>query len=154
MADSLQLTDGVDISVSVIDRPLPLTISGSRLRQLALNIVRNALEALKTTEKPRLTIEGYVRPRSKLDDAALSEASSAAESFLLLAFADNGPGIEPRDMERLFEPFFTTRAEGTGLGLAISYNIAHAHGGYIEVDSKAGRGSTFRVGLPVSDEAG
>ncbi len=153
MAQALQLGERVETDVSVTDQSLPLSISRSRLRQLTLNIVRNALEALDGLTDARLTVKGYVRPRAKLPTSWLKEASSEPSSFLILAFSDNGPGIAPEAVERLFEPFFTTRPEGTGLGLAISYNIAHAHGGFINVDSRPGRGTTFTVGIPLVDSA-
>jgi two-component system sensor histidine kinase FlrB len=63
--------------------------------------------------------------------------------------ADTGRGIEPAIRERLFDPFFTTRADGTGLGLAIARGVARAHGGDITLSSKPGQGSTFVLELPV-----
>jgi signal transduction histidine kinase len=149
---ALQLGEGVTIEDSVIDRELPLTIGRARMRQLALNIVRNALEALRRRQDGRLTIEGYVRPRTKIEAEALEDASEG-HSFLILVFADNGPGIPAEHLDRLFEPFYTTKTEGMGLGLAISYNIARAHGGFIRVESAVGEGTTFTVGLPLSEEA-
>jgi signal transduction histidine kinase len=68
--------------------------------------------------------------------------------------ADDGPGIEPGDLPRLFEPFVTTRREGTGLGLATVQRILDAHGGTIEVESAPGRGATFTVRLPAASPAG
>jgi signal transduction histidine kinase len=69
-------------------------------------------------------------------------------------FSDNGKGIAPEHLTRLFEPFFTTKpvGKGTGLGLSISQNIVRKHGGRIEVNSKVGLGSTFRVWLPIHPE--
>jgi signal transduction histidine kinase len=68
---------------------------------------------------------------------------------------DEGTGIEPRILPRIFEPFFTTRpiGRGAGLGLAISYGIVQAHGGAIEVESEPGKGSLFRVLLPLRPAA-
>ncbi len=151
MVQALHPADGVRIDVSVIDRPVPLTISRPRLRQLGLNIVRNAVEALRGTEEGHVRVEGYIRPRAKLESAALKEASEAV-SFLVFVFTDNGPGIPAGDMSRLFEPFFTTKADGTGLGLAISYNIARAHGGFIEAQSSSSEGTAFTVGLPLDED--
>jgi signal transduction histidine kinase len=64
---------------------------------------------------------------------------------------DNGCGIRPEHLAHLFEPFFTTKpvGQGTGLGLSVSYGIVRDHGGSIEVESEVGRGSTFRVRLPL-----
>ena len=69
-----------------------------------------------------------------------------------LEVADDGTGMTPEVTEHLFEPFFTTRepGQGTGLGLAISHAIVTAHGGTFTVESEVGKGSTFRVELPVA----
>jgi two-component system sensor histidine kinase FlrB len=67
--------------------------------------------------------------------------------------ADSGPGIEPALQQRLFEPFYTTRAEGTGLGLAIARGVARGHGGDIAVASRPGEGAVFTLILPLQDEA-
>jgi two-component system NtrC family sensor kinase len=147
---ALQITDGIRIEESVVDRPIPLSIGRARLRQLALNIVRNALEALKGAEDGRLRIEGFVRPRTKVEPGLLKDAPEDARSFLILVFSDNGPGIPAENLPHMFEPFFTTKSDGMGLGLAITYNIARSHGGFIDVQSAVGEGTTFTVGLPVT----
>jgi signal transduction histidine kinase len=69
-----------------------------------------------------------------------------------LEVSDNGRGIAPELIERIFEPFFTTRplGQGTGLGLSICNAIVTAHGGTITVESEVGKGSTFRLELPVA----
>jgi signal transduction histidine kinase len=66
------------------------------------------------------------------------------------SFTDTGCGIAPGDLERIFEPFFTSKREGhgTGLGLAIVYRIVERHSGTVKVESTAGRGTTFTVRLP------
>ena len=73
----------------------------------------------------------------------------AANGTVELAVADSGPGIAPQDRAKVFEPFFTTRAEGTGLGLAVARQIVEAHGGRIDVGDGAGGGARFTVRLPV-----
>ena len=67
-------------------------------------------------------------------------------------FADTGKGIAPENLKRIFDPFFTTKpvGKGTGLGLSLSYGIIEKHQGSIEVESEVGKGSTFRLRLPVS----
>jgi signal transduction histidine kinase len=62
---------------------------------------------------------------------------------------DNGPGISPDDLERIFSPFFTTKPQGTGLGLAIVRKVVDAHDGRIDAVSAPGRGASFKVTLPV-----
>jgi two-component system sensor histidine kinase FlrB len=71
---------------------------------------------------------------------------------VLFDVADTGKGIAPEQQQRLFEPFFTTRAEGTGLGLAIARGVARAHGGDIDLSSRAGAGTTFRLSVPLAAE--
>jgi signal transduction histidine kinase len=69
--------------------------------------------------------------------------------------ADDGCGIPPENMKRIFDPFFTTKpiGQGTGLGLSLSYGIVQKHNGRIEVTSEAGKGTCFRITLPVRQPA-
>lgn len=72
--------------------------------------------------------------------------------FAVVAVTDTGCGIPPENLSRIFDPFFTTKAKGSGLGLALAHEIVTAHGGYIEVESKVGEGTTLRVYLPLLRE--
>jgi two-component system cell cycle sensor histidine kinase/response regulator CckA len=75
-----------------------------------------------------------------------------AGAGVVIDIADQGPGIRPEHLNRIFEPFFTARSGGTGLGLAVSHSIVTRHGGNIKVRSELGRGTTFTVELPASDD--
>jgi len=68
----------------------------------------------------------------------------------VLEVSDTGQGIADEDLQRIFDPFFTTKERGTGLGLAIVHRIVEAHSGHLSVRSQVGRGTTFRVVLPVA----
>ena len=105
------------------------------LHRALLNLVRNAVEAMSQTDLPRkLTLDACEN-----------------EDGLILSVRDTGPGIERETVDRLFNPFFTTRATGTGLGLAIVHRIVDAHGGSVSVtdNHEAGRGAAFDLCLPV-----
>jgi two-component system NtrC family sensor kinase len=80
----------------------------------------------------------------------LSVRLAADDGEVVITVADNGVGIPPEVLPRIFEPFFSTKQteSGAGLGLAVVYGIVQRHGGHIEVDSEPGRGTTFRIHLP------
>jgi signal transduction histidine kinase len=75
--------------------------------------------------------------------------SEASEGTIKVVFEDNGRGIEERDLDNMFQPFFTTKETGSGLGLFIVNQIIQAHSGYIKVESQPGRGTSFSVFLPI-----
>lgn len=83
-----------------------------------------------------------------------AQVSGLGVEAVAFSVCDQGPGIAPELQERLFEPFFTTRAEGTGLGLAIARGLARAHGGEISIRSEPGAGSCFIFSLPLAPLAG
>jgi signal transduction histidine kinase len=108
------------------------------LEQVFLNILKNAADAMP--EGGTVTVTPSLR-------------TAGTERFLQVAIADTGAGIPREHLSRIFDPFFTTKevGKGTGLGLSVSYGIVRAHGGFIEVASEAGRGSTFTVALPLRE---
>jgi signal transduction histidine kinase len=67
---------------------------------------------------------------------------------IIVEFADTGCGIEPENIDKIFDPFYSTKPNGTGLGLFVSYGIIEGHHGSISVKSKVGQGTTFRLSLP------
>jgi len=109
--------------------PTVLATQGE-LEQVFLNLTLNAVEAMPQG--------GTLRVSSRL----------AKDGRLAVAFSDTGHGISPKHLDRIFEPFFSTKEEGTGLGLSISYNVVKRHGGEITVQSIVGKGTTFTVWLP------
>ena len=142
----------------------PPEIVGDRelLKQLVLNLVLNALQSMP--EGGRLTIETTLaRQRSfsrkvtgrrgnvlGLRSVATANRNNGATpaSCLEIRISDTGCGIPSGHIEKIFNPFYTTRARGTGLGLAIVNNIVEAHKGRVEVESEQGKGTTFTVALP------
>ena len=113
----------------------PILADADQMRQVVLNIVLNAAEAMRDG--------GELRIRSRGDPDART---------IELRFADTGPGIPSEVKARIFEPFFTTKKTGTGLGLSIAYGIVERHRGGLRVESTPGGGTTFVVVLPFAGE--
>ena len=118
------------------------TIQGDieQLKQVFLNIFLNAIDAMSENREEQ--------PRSLIISIEKGIAIDEKKHLLILSIEDSGKGIEPENIENIFNPFFTTKEEGTGLGLAISYGIINNHEGEIEVTSTVGKGSIVRIKLP------
>lgn len=111
-----------------------LRLDSPRLVRVFMNLSQNAFDAMTDLPDPILRIRFSVTP-----------------SYVVTEFVDNGRGVEPENLPRLFEPFFTHgKAQGTGLGLAICERIVQDHGGTITAHSEEGNGATFTVMLPLS----
>lgn len=116
------------------DTDLVFRADRGQLRQALVNLVKNGLEAVDG--------KGRVSLAARVEGAALE-----------VTVADTGPGLGAEQRARLFVPDFTTKTHGSGLGLAIVERIVNDHGGTITVDSVEGRGTTFRIRLPLAPEA-
>jgi len=114
-----------------------------KLTQVMLNLVRNAVEAVRDAPDPEVTFESGVA------SLRLRSASGRSRPLARIAVLDNGPGIAETMLSRLFTPFATSKAHGTGLGLAISRRIVEAHGGRIEVKNRPGGGAEAVVFVPL-----
>ncbi len=128
--------DGVRIEVES-DAPIPFDGDRAQLKQVLINLVRNAVEAAG----PRT----IVRLRARTAQARLR---GVLVPVVILEVIDQGPGIPPEARDRLFDPFFTTKEDGTGLGLSIAARIVEKHGGALEYQTDPGVGTTFGVVLP------
>lgn len=127
---------GIEI-VTTFQPELPAVyVDGGQLQQALLNLILNAEHAMQSADVKRIELSAYAEP----------EAGS-----VVITVADSGHGIDPANLARVFDPFFTTRGvgEGTGLGLSIVYGIVRDHGGQIWVNSTVGVGTTFFIRLPV-----
>jgi signal transduction histidine kinase len=103
-----------------------------KCQQVVINLLINGIDALGT------------------GGGKITVATESANGELHIRVTDTGQGIQPQEMEKVFEPFYTSKKQGTGLGLAISRRIVEAHDGRISVSSEVGKGSTFTVVLPGS----
>ena len=103
----------------------------SLIEQVLINLLTNALEALRDRSSPQLSLSVH-----------------QADNYITVALSDNGIGISPDLLESIFIPFFTTKPQGSGIGLSLSRQIMHLHGGSLQVDSVVNRGSTFTLSFP------
>ncbi|HSU54963.1 MAG TPA: ATP-binding protein [Candidatus Dormibacteraeota bacterium] len=118
---------------SKLARQLPITpIDSTQIQQVLVNLIKNAMQAM--TKGGTLTVQ-------------TGEGSEA----VWVSVADTGGGIPEEKLNRVFEPFYTTKKKGTGLGLMIVQRIVRAHNGHIEVESQVGRGTNFRIWLPLHE---
>jgi PAS domain S-box-containing protein len=119
---------------SKLARHLPVTpIDPTQTQQALMNLVKNAMQAM--TKGGTLTMQTGETPEA-----------------VWVSVADTGGGIPEEQINRIFEPFYTTKKSGTGLGLMIVQRIVRAHGGRIELESHGGRGTTFRLWLPLHEK--
>jgi signal transduction histidine kinase len=124
------------------DTTLPkVNVVGQDIGRVILNLINNAFYAV--TEMKRQKVDGY--------EPIVSVISKNLSGKVEIRVKDNGIGISEKVLEKIFQPFFTTKptGQGTGLGLSLSYDIIKAHGGLLEVSSKQGEGSEFIIQLPV-----
>jgi len=110
------------------------TIRGdqAQLKQVVINLMKNGMEALEKVKEPTLSLS----VKRVLDQ-------------MQLEVADNGPGIPPELLDKIFVPFFSTKTEGSGIGLPLSRQIIMNHGGQLSVSSELGKGTCFRVSVPL-----
>lgn len=121
----------VEVLVETAATLPPVSVDPEQIRQLLLNLVINAIQAIPNA--------GQIRLRAVQDN-----------DYVRIEVEDEGIGIPSEDLERVFDPFFTTRSSGTGLGLSIAYQIVNQHGGHIAARKNPECGMTFTVTLPVA----
>jgi len=129
-------TNGVELSMD-LETELPwATVDVNQMKQVLLNLVHNALQAMPNGGALKITTES---------------ASRHQRDWVLVSVQDTGVGIGQLEQVRIFEPFYTTKGNqgGTGLGLSVTYGIVTDHGGQIDVESQPGTGSKFIVWLPL-----
>lgn len=138
MVQGLADARGLDLQIALPAEPLPLWLDRTRIRQVLLNLLTNAM---------RYTERGFVRVAVSADDAPAD--------FVTVSVADSGRGIDPANLHRAFDAFSRLDEaqirDGSGLGLAISKKFIELHDGQIAIESELGRGTTVRFRLPLPD---
>jgi signal transduction histidine kinase len=127
------LEHGICVNDEAIDETISLKLDAELMHRALTNLIRNAIDAMAGRTDATLSLE-----------ASIDEVEQVAR----LSIRDNGPGIAADDIDRIFNPFFTTRNTGTGLGLAIVHRIVDAHAGSILVHNDGG--AVFELILPLS----
>ncbi|WP_437912824.1 ATP-binding protein [Sorangium sp. So ce302] len=126
-------------------------VDSGQMQQVLTNLIMNGMQSMKRGGELTVRVE-HARVCPPADHGG------AEGEHVAVRVTDGGEGVAPENILRIFEPFFTTKdvGEGTGLGLSVSYGIVREHGGWIDVESELGKGSTFTVYLPPSgqDDAG
>lgn len=125
---------GIVVDEKLSTRVLPAAIDPHQIKQVLVNLCKNALQAM--TRGGVLTLQ-----------------TEPADDAVWIVVADTGGGIPGELLNRIFQPFYTTKKKGSGLGLMIVQRIIRDHGGRIELESNVGRGTTFRIWLPLHERA-
>jgi two-component system NtrC family sensor kinase len=133
------LLKGISITFKEGDNLPPLTLDRSQIQSVLLNILINALDATETG--------GDIGVSTGIS----MSGGTSGQKFVEIRISDTGSGIPADDLDKLFDPFFSTKevGKGTGLGLSVSLGLVERHGGTIRVKSELGKGSTFYVWIPV-----
>ncbi len=149
----VSISDKVQMRLENYEQPLLVRANATQLQQVLMNMVNNARDATKGMERPSIIVKVdkyFPSLRFKQHNPELTAASYATFTVI-----DNGQGIAPEQVNKIFEPFYTTKevGKGTGLGLAMCFGAIQSHGGKIQVQSEVGKGTAFKVFIPIDDTA-
>ena len=123
---------GVTVKIKLSRHLTATPVDATQLQQVLVNLVKNASQAMST-------------------GGTLTLQTGESSDGVWVSVTDTGGGIPQEQINRIFEPFYTTKKKGSGLGLMIVQRIVRAHNGRIELESRVGRGTTFRVWLPLHE---
>jgi signal transduction histidine kinase len=136
------LADNITATIDVPNDLPKVHIDPQQMEQVLINLFTNAEQAMAEG--------GCLRIGARMVRGTKEPASGPRGDFLEISVADTGEGISAENMRKLFQPLFTTKQRGIGLGLVVCKNLVVANGGRIEVVSEAGKGTTFRIIMPVT----
>ena len=143
--------EDIRLVTNVSPEPHPVEIDPGQFQHAIINLATNARDAMSDGGELRVEI----RRTEWNSELAEDHADVKGGRYVVVSISDTGAGMDQATMDRIFEPFFTTKpvGQGTGLGLAMVYGFVKQSGGFIDVDSEVGKGTTFRMYLPVSKDA-
>jgi two-component system sensor kinase FixL len=128
---------GLRPQIDIENELLPVLVDKVQVQQVLVNLIRNAVDAMETTKRYKLVIA----------------ARAVGDEKVEVSVCDSGPGLAPEVINRLFQPFTTTKAGGMGVGLSICRTIIQAHGGLIWTQPNPGGGTIFFFTVPTVEQA-
>ncbi len=128
----------------------PALVDVAQVEQVLLNLCTNALQAMPGGGTLTVSCQAVAEERAVFVQEQAEGGETQRARWVELAVSDTGSGIAPDHLDRIFQPFFTTKAHGIGLGLSITHRLVEDHGGTLRVESFLGCGSTFTVRLPLA----
>ncbi|MDQ6958353.1 MAG: ATP-binding protein [Mariprofundaceae bacterium] len=148
----ISIPEHIHVSCDFPSHPVYIMGDTTQLQQILMNLMNNARDAMRDVKDPAIHVKMSVVDSNTNFRSLHPEIRS--EQFVCLSVTDNGSGIPKDKIDNIFEPFFTTKevGKGTGLGLAMVFGAVQTHGGFIDVDSTEGKGTTFHLYIPVLDE--
>jgi len=147
----ISIAKGVDLKFLPEENLSPVCGDGTQIRQVVMNLVVNASEAMESKEGTIIVKTGIAKvSQDYLSETYLSQDLPEGE-YVFMEVTDAGLGMSPETQAKIFDPFFTTKFAGRGLGLAAVLGITRGHKGALKIESKLGEGTTFRFLLPKSE---
>lgn len=146
------MTDNIKLISQLESNCYPVVGEPAQLRDLVRNLLQNAVDSM---DSGRGVIEVQLENSFVSDTGCAGKIDTSGGRGICLIIRDNGRGIDPSHMERIFDPYFTTKdfSQGAGMGLAVVHGIVVSHGGSITVDSKVGKGTEVRIFFPALEPA-
>jgi signal transduction histidine kinase/ActR/RegA family two-component response regulator len=143
------MKEDIELRIQPAEEELAVDVDEAQIEHAWINLATNAIDAMP--EGGTLTIQ--TQRIEYASDFIDNQAHISPGKYALISIADTGKGMDLKTQEKMFEPFFTTKGvgKGTGLGLSMVYGIIKRHGGYVSVSSHVGRGTTFRIYLPLCE---
>jgi signal transduction histidine kinase len=124
----------ITIQLELAERLSLISAHKGQLEQVLLNLITNAADAMRS-----------INDRTRL---LRVKSEAVGSGGVAISVQDNGPGIDPKNIDRIFDPFFSTKSDGMGLGLAICRSLIEAHGGTLSVSPSVSQGAAFHINLP------
>jgi signal transduction histidine kinase len=148
-------THRVRLTSRMPEEPLLANVDADLLKQAALNVIQNGAQAMPEGGRLEVVLEEDQSGETGTQPARGnglegSRTGRATPKFAVLRIADEGPGIPAEILEKIFDLYFTTKSGGSGIGLAMTYRILQLHHGSVDVQSREGRGTEFRLRIPLT----